>query len=348
MDINVNTVYRTVLSILNKEQRGYLTPDEFNRVATQVQLELFEKFFDDYNQYLRMPKTNEEFASKVDHMIDAMQVFEEYKSSSSSANGVYGYPQDSVGNNEVYRLGSIYFAAVNDTPEIEIVNRRQYKQQILSPLTQPSIHFPIGILTKDTVEVYPKTTSFNPSVNPSNADVKFSYIRKPKDVRWGYNLGSVGQYIYDNLTSPFPLATSIDVTSISKQPTAPTASTTTNVNTYTTTGSGVNATFSITTNGSGVVNSIVVVNVGSGFSVGDIITIQGNLLGGSGELVFNLNSSSINTSVTTGSTNFEIDVSQQTEVILEILKYSGIIIRDPQIIQAAQQELVQNEANEKR
>ena len=31
MAINVNTVYTTVLTILNKEQRGYLTPDEFNK-----------------------------------------------------------------------------------------------------------------------------------------------------------------------------------------------------------------------------------------------------------------------------------------------------------------------------
>ena len=41
MAINVNTVYTTVLAILNKEQRGYLTPDEFNKVGTQVQLEIF-------------------------------------------------------------------------------------------------------------------------------------------------------------------------------------------------------------------------------------------------------------------------------------------------------------------
>ena len=45
MAISVDTVYKTVLSILNKEQRGYLTPDEFNRIATQVQLEIFEKLF---------------------------------------------------------------------------------------------------------------------------------------------------------------------------------------------------------------------------------------------------------------------------------------------------------------
>ena len=41
MALNVNTVYTTVLSILNKEQRGYLTPYEFNQIATQVQLEIF-------------------------------------------------------------------------------------------------------------------------------------------------------------------------------------------------------------------------------------------------------------------------------------------------------------------
>ena len=45
MAVNVNTVYQTVLSIINKEQRGYLTPAEFNEVGTQVQLDIFEKYF---------------------------------------------------------------------------------------------------------------------------------------------------------------------------------------------------------------------------------------------------------------------------------------------------------------
>ena len=33
------------------------------KLATQVQLEIFENFFEDYNQYIRMPKTDVEFAS---------------------------------------------------------------------------------------------------------------------------------------------------------------------------------------------------------------------------------------------------------------------------------------------
>ena len=49
MAINVDKVYRVVLAIINKEQRGYLTPDQFNRLGLQAQLDLLEKSFYDYN-----------------------------------------------------------------------------------------------------------------------------------------------------------------------------------------------------------------------------------------------------------------------------------------------------------
>ena len=41
MSVSVDTVYKTTLLILNKEQRGYLTPDEFNKIGSQVQREIF-------------------------------------------------------------------------------------------------------------------------------------------------------------------------------------------------------------------------------------------------------------------------------------------------------------------
>jgi hypothetical protein len=47
------------------------------------------------------------------------------------------------------------------------------------------------------------------------------------------------------------------------------------------------------------------------------------------------------------SQNFEINNNEQVEVILRILQYSGIIIRDPQIIQAAASEIQQDEINQK-
>lgn len=359
MDINVNTVYTTVLNILNKEQRGYMTPAEFNKVATQVQLELFEKFFDDYNQYLRMPKTNEEFASKVDYLRDAMQVFEEFKDASSHTNGIYGFPQDSNNNNEVYRLGSVYFNAVNDTPEVELVNRKQYKQQILSPLTQPSKQFPIGLVNQDTVTIYPKVTDinyFNPVRSTAASDVKFSYIRKPKDVRWGYTIGSLGQYVYDS--NPFNETSILVGTQIFSAASSGTATGGTYTNIATTTsGSGTGAVVTVLMSGSGSQSitttnpTITITSGGTGYAVGDTLTIAAGAFGGSSVDITTtaLTASQVpGLNTTTGSINFEIDASQQTEVILEILKYAGIIIRDPQIIQAASQEIMQNEANEKR
>ena len=58
MAINVNKVYRVVLSIINKEQRGYVTPTEFNSLATQVQEEIFNSYFPDGNQVNRQNQQN--------------------------------------------------------------------------------------------------------------------------------------------------------------------------------------------------------------------------------------------------------------------------------------------------
>ena len=38
--ISVDTVYQRVLAILNKENRGYMTPQEFNLMANQAQIEI--------------------------------------------------------------------------------------------------------------------------------------------------------------------------------------------------------------------------------------------------------------------------------------------------------------------
>ena len=53
MAINVDAVYKTVLLILNQQQRGYMTPDEFNKVGTQVQLNIFEKYEDEVFQTMK-------------------------------------------------------------------------------------------------------------------------------------------------------------------------------------------------------------------------------------------------------------------------------------------------------
>ena len=49
----------------------------------------------------------------------------------------------------------------------------------------------------------------------------------------------------------------------------------------------------------------------------------------------------------TFSQDFEIDDTDQTEVIIRVLMYMGIVIRDPQIVQAAAQQATMEEQNQK-
>ena len=48
-----------------------------------------------------------------------------------------------------------------------------------------------------------------------------------------------------------------------------------------------------------------------------------------------------------GSVDFDLSTSEQNEVILRILAYAGIVIKDPQVIQAASQQIAAETANEK-
>jgi hypothetical protein len=70
MAVNVDTVYQRVLAIANKEQRGYVTPQEFNLMANQVQLSIFESYFYDKNirertEPLKDPHTTETDISEL-------------------------------------------------------------------------------------------------------------------------------------------------------------------------------------------------------------------------------------------------------------------------------------------
>ena len=50
----INEVRNTVMAILNKDNNGYVTPEEFNLFAKQAQLELFEEYFYDYKNALNL------------------------------------------------------------------------------------------------------------------------------------------------------------------------------------------------------------------------------------------------------------------------------------------------------
>jgi len=349
--VNVNTVYKTVLYILNKEQRGYITPDEFNTLGTQVQREIFEAYFEELNQQLRVPQNDSEYANRVSNLQEKIDIF------NTSAICTYVNPHFTLPD-DVHRIGSIRWDGSNiqAATAIQKVNRAEYTLLNNSPLTKPSTSYPVYIAeTTGAPSAAPSQIVVYPSTLQSR--VRCNYLKAPVDPRWGYSVGSLGQYVYDSTTYGANLL-NVGTGTL-------TASITTNqadfVNgTYTgtvgstagysTSGAGTGLIISITVAGN-TVTDIDITTAGSGYVVGDTITVTGSgggVLGGAtGNLVITLTAANFNSGSTYGSTQFELHPTEQTNLILQILMYSGVVIRDPQIVQTAANMVQQDEVLEK-
>lgn len=329
MAVSVNTVYQTVLYILNKEQRGYITPAEFNSLAAQVQDEIFQSYFPDGNQVNRLNQNNTqndtEFFNMFKDISYKLHPFErELSFTYNSSNECFYNNTGSI----LFKIGDVvttYSGQPQYSSVTQLVSKKDFDKITRSKLTFPTKQYPIF-----------RTTSSN----NLTADISL-------------NSGGAG-YV--------------------------------NGSTHGTTG-GTGTGFNVTvTAPAGIITSITVNDYGSGYSAGDILTINGGTTSGlititplnklalkispnpSSVLdivsvncilrptnpVWGFTTGSVGQYIFTGvgatsssSVDFELDTSEQTNLIIGVLKYCGIIVKDPLVIQAASQEAQAVEANEK-
>jgi|TARA_R110000823_G_scaffold5531_1_gene21736 hypothetical protein len=353
MAININTVYKTVLLILNKEERGYVTPDEFSKIANQVQLEIFEQYSDDLNQQLRVPQSDTDYADRVANIDEKISIFKTFGNTTYNANvsSDIHFELKQAGNNlPIYRLGTVTY---KEEVELQRLQRMEFYNIQKSPLTKSTESFPTYLLENNKLYVKPSTIT---------SAINVSYLRIPSEPRWGYYIGGVGQYIYDSSI--------YNVTSVNSGPNSLTSSVVSSVANYPIDGVyrgivGDTSGFVITGSGSGLDISITITNgTVSSVSVnepginylpegGQQITVAGSVFDNPsapvlpGDVQILLRSSDFNGNSTYGSTQIELDVSEQTNFTLRTLFYFGVVIKDPQIIQVAASQVQRDEINEK-
>ena len=305
MAININQVYKTVLSILNKEQRGYLNPYEYNNIARQVQLEFVEKMFYDYNRFLNIEKAgriNETYAdipTKIQEQLDEFYV----SANISLTAGVGTLPTD------LYKMLDVTTTnSSNNNTTVEKIDKNKLPYLQSSPLTQPSTMFPV---------YHQRNLDF--VVNPTSvSSVVMQYIQQPADPRWGYTVDTnYGNNIYDSVA--FVDGGLINSRTLASTSSGYTQSGTYNNGTYNfanevqTSGGGSGAQFTLTI-ASNAPTTLVVTQPGSGYAVGD---------------TFN--------SSTRGSTDFQLHASQESELVISILAYAGFVVKDPSVFSGALQ-----------
>ena len=203
MAVSVDTVYQRVLAILNKEQKGYVTPQEFNLFANQAQLDIFEQYFYDINQFGRVPGNDTEFSDMLNILNEKINLFEANGAMTYNASFYWQTPAD------LYRLGTIVYGntvtskslyptpntVVNTTTlvEAERINYNEYLMINQSEYLKPTNSRPVFVASTDGYKVYG-------AAGELITGVTCNYIKKPTEAAWGYQM-VYGEALYDATTS---------------------------------------------------------------------------------------------------------------------------------------------------
>ena len=179
--VNINNVYQKVLALANKEQRGYITPQEFNLIAQQAQQEIFEQYFYDAKSEDKNLKNSTEF-SNIDEILDEkLSIFKAFSSIATS--GQFGTLPSNL-----YRIGTVI--ENNNKTEVEQISEDEVIYLNKSPLTKPTALFP----------AYYRSSQFQIQTYPPLSNISCRYIRVPTTPKWGYVVVNE-KALYDPSTS---------------------------------------------------------------------------------------------------------------------------------------------------
>jgi len=178
--IDVNSVYKAVLVILEQEKMGVLMPVQFNKIATQVQQEIFTEYFDELNLALRQPQTDIAYADRVAMLDEKISLFKR-----TSAPTALSSTQTAVIPNEVLDLGTVIY----NNREAQRIQANEVFTINASPLTAPTAFYPVYTYENSIIKLYPSSLT---------GDVTLSYLGYPSDVKWGFTIDKdLGNYIYN-------------------------------------------------------------------------------------------------------------------------------------------------------
>ena len=165
--VRIDDVYQKVLAIANKEQRGYITPQEFNLFADHAQMSIFEQYFYDKNQFARRATEN----STIELLEQKIQIFESNPEFFSSGDDL---PEDT------YQIDSVSIVLDSGkTIPMQRVSKRELQGISSSPLLS-------GSALATNYYIFNNTINFELPTSLEGNNVVVELVRKPLKPQWTY------------------------------------------------------------------------------------------------------------------------------------------------------------------
>ena len=172
--VSIDTVYQRVLAIANKEQRGYITPQEFNLLANQAQMAIFNQYFSDMNKVALLPGNETEYSDAEKVLNEKISLFKTHENLTKSGS-FFLHPEN------MYKLGTVWYSesGIQYGVELQEIDYDELIDINKSPLTSPTQTHPIYIRREEGLKIFP-------TGGWSNNKIIATYVRRPNKVGWGY------------------------------------------------------------------------------------------------------------------------------------------------------------------
>jgi len=359
-----------------------MTPVEFNKTGTQAQLEIFETYFESLNQQIRIPQTDTDYADRVVNLDEKISIFKEFGNATSiSSSNVFNLPQQFSGSTPVIGATTVFSTTGTTSSTNTVVNNSvnmvlataNTNIEVGMTVTGVGIVGDVTIATANTAGTIftlssAQTVALNTLLTYSGG-VNYTIQNVTADQ---VSNGVVEVFANGVLFSDASYSISGTTITFFSQPTI---GQTLIVNIYPkefyrlgdlfyTTGAiptqelervgrgelyhllssnltAPTTTYPIYTYSDNKI-TVYPISITNGINVSYIRKplppIWNFTLGANNQYLFNSSSSF----------NFELHPAEQTELILKILLYAGVVIKSPEIVQVAAQQIAQENINQQR
>ena len=179
--ISINNVRNVVMSLLEKNNKGYISPLAFDSFCQLAQLDIFEQSFYDLDYWLNKENrrlTNSEYANIPKNIREQIDVFATYTTDSNFtydlSTNLWGYT-----GNDLYRNMGISLVNPQDKKvDVEPITKSEANLISNSNINSPDLMFPVFATIGDKYKVFPTV--------PSGYSLEMFYIRTPKAPKWTY------------------------------------------------------------------------------------------------------------------------------------------------------------------
>jgi len=200
---SVQRVYNALKDLVNKDQRGFITPSIFNRFASVAQMNVFNGLFDQQRTAVRMrrqqldsPRDQNKFVQVLEDLSMLTK-----KSTLTLTSGVVDKPSDLGRVISMFTVGNLILGVSNKAQVQIVYNSDDIDLVNLSDISKPTDQNPVALVAHK-IEVFP-------NVNTSISSIDLRYYKLPQGLvpttqarsvsqpTFGYTTAVSGVEIYD-------------------------------------------------------------------------------------------------------------------------------------------------------